>query len=199
VKRILVAWEYSGTVREAFKRRGWDSFSCDLLPTEVPGQHYQCDVLKLSPDGWDLVIAHPPCTYLTVSGNGAFRGPDGYTKNGTKRDPWRYVEVEEALSFVTSIWGHFHCPMAIENPVGRLSSIWRKPDQTIQPWEYGHGEVKRTCLWLRELPLLQPSDFVTGREAKCHRMTPGPDRWKERSRTLSGIAAAMADQWGRIV
>ena len=180
--RILVACEFSGIVRDAFRERGHDAVSCDLLPSERPGPHIRGDVLDVLDGGWDLLIAHPPCTYLAVSGARWFAG--------------RHAEQEAALDFVRLLLDAPIPRIALENPVSVISSRIRKPDQIIQPWQFGHGEVKATCLWLRNLPPLVPTDIVDGREARVHRMPPGPDRWRERSRTLPGIAAAMADQWG---
>jgi hypothetical protein len=183
MKRVLVACEFSGTVRDAFRRRGWTAFSCDLLPSETPGAHYQCDVREVLHLGWDLMIAHPPCTHLAVSGARWFKD--------------KLPEQAEALEFVRHLMTAPLIPrIAIENPVSIISSRIRKPDQTIQPWQFGHGEVKATCLWLKGLPKLEPTNVVAGRIARVHRMPPGPDRWKERSRTFAGIAEAMADQWG---
>ena len=181
--RVLVACEFSGTVRDAFLRRGHDAWSCDLLPTEGdPARHIQGDVAEVLADGWDLMIAHPPCTHLAVSGARWFRD--------------KRKEQEEALAFVRLLLAAPVPRIALENPVSIISSRIRKPDQIIQPWQYGHGEVKATCLWLQNLPPLVPTAIVDGREARVHRMPPGPDRWKERSRTYSGVAEAMADQWG---
>jgi hypothetical protein len=182
VKRVLVACEFSGTVRDAFRRQGWIAFSCDLLPSETPGAHYRCDVRDVLHLGWDLMIAHPPCTHLAVSGARWFKD--------------KLPEQAEALQFVRDLMTAPIPRIAIENPVSIISSRIRKPDQTIQPWQFGHGEVKATCLWLKGLPKLEPTNVVAGRIARVHRMPPGPDRWKERSRTFSGIAEAMADQWG---
>ncbi len=182
--RILVACEYSGVVRDAFIAAGHDALSCDLLPTETPGPHYLGDVRNLLDYPFDLMIAHPPCTHLSVSGARHFEA---------KRLDGRQ---HEAVSFFMAL-AHARIPMiAIENPVCIMSSLWRKPDQTIQPWQFGHGETKSTCLWLKGLPCLVPTNIVEGREARVHRMPPGPDRWKERSRTFQGIADAMASQWG---
>ena len=181
--RVLVACEYSGRVRDAFIARGHDAISCDLLPTESPGPHYQGDVGDLLGDSWDLLIAHPPCTHLAVSGARHF-----FRKQREQR---------EALDFVRLLLCAPVPRIALENPVSVISSRIRKPDQIIQPWQFGHGETKATCLWLRGLPPLVPTDVVSGRENRVHRMPPGPDRWKERSRTFQGIADAMADQWGR--
>jgi hypothetical protein len=182
--RVLVACEFSGIVRDAFIAAGHDAISCDLLPTERPGPHYQGDVRDLLGDGFDLMVAHPPCTHLAVSGARWF---------AEKR-----AEQAEALAFVQALLDAPIPRIALENPVSIISSRIRKPDQIIQPWQFGHGEVKATCLWLKGLPKLVPTDIVDGREARVHRAPPSPDRWKNRSRTLSGIAAAMAAQWGAL-
>lgn len=183
--RALIACEYSGRVRDAFAARGWDAWSCDLLPTDVPSDHhYQGPVEHLLDDHWDLLIAFPPCTYLCASGM-------HWTTRG-KRDPQL---TEDALSFVRLLLNAPVDRIALENPVGIISTRIRKPDQIIQPWQFGHGETKATCLWLKNLPKLVPTQIVDGREAKVHRMPPGPDRWKERSKTYQGIADAMAAQW----
>ena len=155
--------------------------SCDLLPTDVPGPHYQGDVMDIIGDGWDMMIAHPPCTHLAVSGARWFKD--------------KQTEQAEALEFVRALLGVDIPRIALENPVSIISSRIRKPNQVIQPWQFGHGETKATCLWLKNLPKLTPSNIVEGREQRVHRMPPGPDRWKERSRTFEGVAAAMADQW----
>lgn len=181
--RVLVACEFSGIVRDAFRALGHDAVSCDLLPTEAPGPHMQGDVLDLIDGGdFDLMIAHPPCTHLAVSGARWFK---------EKR-----AEQEASLAFVRRLLDAPIPRIALENPVSIISSRIRKPDQVIQPWQFGHGETKATCLWLKGLPKLAPTNIVDGRAARVHRMPPGPDRWKERSRTLPGIAAAMAAQWG---
>ncbi len=180
--KVLIGCEYSGVVRDAFIVRGHDAISCDLLPTETPGPHYQGDVRDIIGDGWDLAIFHPPCTHLAVSGARWFRD--------------KQAEQAEALAFVRELLSAPIPRIALENPVSIISSRIRKPDQIIQPWQFGHGETKATCLWLKNLPLLAPTDIVDGREARVHKMPPGPDRWKERSRTYHGIAEAMADQWG---
>lgn len=181
--RVLIACEYSGRVRDAFIRRGHDAMSCDLLPTESPGPHYLGDVRDVIGRGWDLMIAHPPCTHLAVSGARWFKE--------------KAAEQAEALAFVRFLLDAPIQKIALENPVSIISSHIRKPDQTIQPWQFGHGETKATCLWLKGLPKLRPTNIVEGREARVHRMPPGPDRWKERSRTFEGVAEAMADQWSR--
>ena len=185
--RVLVACEFSGIVRDAFIERGHDAVSCDLLPSERPGPHFQGDVrsaIESFPWEWDLMIAHPPCTNLAVSGARWFKD--------------KLDEQHNDLLFVRYLLDANIPRIALENPVGIISSRIRPPDQYIQPWEYGHGEVKKTGLWLKNLPKLVPTDIVDGREARVHRMPPGPDRWKERSRTLPGIAAAMAEQWGSL-
>lgn len=186
--KVLVACEYSGTVRDAFLRKGHDAISCDLLPTESPGPHYRGDVRHLLREGWDLMIAHPPCTYLANSGvRWLFE----------QRDRWEKM-AEGAGIFLDLL--HADIPrIAIENPIMHkhaVSLIGRRQDQVIQPWQFGHGETKAVCLWLKGLPLLVPTDIVDGREARVHKMAPGPDRQKERSRFYEGIADAMADQWG---
>lgn len=180
--RVLVACEFSGVVREAFAKRGHDAWSCDLLPTEIPGNHIQGDVLEIINDGWDLMIAHPPCTHLAISGARWFKD---------KRD-----EQSSALEFVRELMDADICSIAVENPISIISSRIRKPDQIIQPWQFGHGETKSTCLWLKNLPLLNPTNIVDGRENRIHKMPPSENRWRERSRTYQGIADAMADQWG---
>lgn len=182
--RVLVACEYSGRVRDAFLSMGHDAVSCDLLPTDVPGPHYQCDVRDLLSQHWDLLIAHPPCTDLAVSGARHF---------AAKRADGRQ---QRALDFVRELMAAPVPRIAIENPVSVISSAIRKPCQIVHPWQFGHGEVKATCLWLKGLPLLRPTDIVSGRVARVHRMPPSPERWKERSRTYPGIAWAMATQWG---
>ena len=182
--RILVACEYSGRVRDAFIRRGHEAMSCDLLPTEAPGPHYQGPVEDVLHNGWDLMVAHPPCTHLAVSGSRHF--PEKIADG----------RQQEALEFVRLLMDAPIERWAIENPVSVISSVIRKPDQIIQPWEHGHGEVKATCLWLKNLPKLKPSQCVEGREQRVLLMPPGPDRWKERSRTFEGVADAMGDQWG---
>lgn len=191
--RVLVACEFSGVVRDAFIARGHSAISVDLLPSESPkGTHIQGTVenaiyahrISLG-DGWsaDLMIAFPPCTHLAVSGARWFKD--------------KRKEQTEALDFVRMLMDAPIPRIALENPIGVISSRIRKPDQIIQPWQFGHGETKATCLWLKNLPPLTPTKIVNGREARVHRMAPSPDRWKERSRTLPGIAEAMAEQWGR--
>ena len=180
--RVLVACEYSGRVRDAFRRQGHDAWSCDLLATEVPGPHFMAPVEHVLHLGWDLMVAHPPCTHLAVSGSRHFHR--------------KQRQQAEALYFVRMLMAAPIPRWCIENPVSVISSAIRPPDQIIQPWQYGHGEVKATCLWLSNLPKLRPTECVAGREARVHRMPPGPDRWKERSRTYQGVADAMAAQWG---
>ena len=180
--RVLIACEYSGRVRDAFLARGHDAVSCDLLDTEVPGPHWKGDIKEIIPWGWDLMIAHPPCTHLAVSGARWFK---------EKRK-----EQLEAFEFVLALAKAPIEKIAIENPISIISTWYRKPDQIIQPWQFGHGETKATCLWLKNLPKLMPTNIVDGREQRVHKMPPSPDRWKERSRTYQGIADAMAEQWG---
>lgn len=182
--RVLIACEYSGTVRDAFTALGHDAVSCDMLPSERPGKHYQGNVLDILGDGWDLMIAHPPCTHLAVSGARWFKD--------------KLQEQAEALAFVRTLLEANIPRIALENPVSIISTRIKKPSQVIQPWQHGHGETKATCLWLKNLPLLVPTDLVEGRIARVHMMPPSPLRWKERSRTYPGIARAMAIQWGTL-
>lgn len=217
--RVLVACEYSGTVRDAFAARGWDAWSCDILPTEKPGNHHQCDVREILDEDWDILIAHPPCTHLAVSGSRWFKD--------------KKTEQQQSLDFVARLLCAPVKHIALENPVSVISSKIRKPDQVIQPWHHGHCETKATCLWLKNLPKLTPTDIVVPEWAVCadgsihlsakgkrdnpthfltgrirvlsgvqkeqweriHREPPGPDRWKIRSKTYKGIAEAMANQW----
>ena len=180
--RVLVACEYSGRVRDAFRHRGHDAWSCDLLPCEAdPCWHYQQPVEQVIGRGWDLMVAHPPCTHLAVSGAAHFHR--------------KQREQAEALDFVRFLMAAPIDRWCIENPVSVISSVIRPADQVIQPWQFGHGETKATCLWLKNLPRLKPTQVVKGREPRVHMMPPGPDRWKERSRTYTGIAQAMASQW----
>lgn len=183
--RVLVACEYSGTVRDAFRALGHDAMSCDLLPTDVPGPHYQGDVRDVLYDGWDLMIGHPPCTDLATSGNAhmAAKRADG--------------RVDAGLDFVRLLMNAPIPRIAIENPRSVISSHIRPADQLIHPWQFGHGEQKATCLWIKNLTLLQPTQLVPGREQRIYNLSPSPDRWKERSKTFPGIAKAMAEQWGR--
>ena len=194
--RLLIACEYSGTVRDAFIRQGHDAMSCDLLPTDAPGPHYQGDVADIINDGWDMMIAHPPCTYLSVSGM-------HWTARGL-RDPQL---TEDALAFVKFLMDAPIERIAVENPISVISSRIRKPDQIINPWQFGHDASKRTCLWLKGLPLLTPTEIIEPRivnskkrwanqtDSGQNRLPPSEDRWKIRSETYEGIANAMAKQW----
>ena len=185
---VLVACESSGTVREAFRRRGHSAWSCDLLPADDGSvYHHQGDALDCISRGWDLVIAHPPCTHIAVSGSRWFT---------QKRADGRQ---QEAIQFFMDVVAHcdeYAAAWAVENPVCIMSTQYRKPDQIIQPWQFGHGETKATCLWLRGLPRLSPTNIVEGREQRCWKLPPSKDRWKIRSKTYEGIANAMAEQWG---
>jgi site-specific DNA-cytosine methylase len=182
--KILIACEFSGRVRDAFARMGHDATSCDMLPTDEPGKHYQGDVTDILGDGWDMMVAFPPCTHLAVSGARWFK---------EKRADGRQ---QAALDFVRLLMDAPINKIVIENPVSIISSHIRKPDQTIQPWQFGHGETKRTCLWLKNLQKLTPTDIVEGREQRIWKLPPSADRWKLRSKTFEGIASAMANQWG---
>lgn len=185
--RVLVGCEYSGAVRRAFRDLGHDAWSCDLLPSEDNSPyHTQGNVLKLIADSWDLAIFHPPCTHLAVSGARHFAAKKS---SGIQ---------QEALDFVWMLLAAPIPRIALENPVSIISTRICKPTQIVHPWMFGHGETKATCLWLKGLPKLTPTQIVDGREPRVHRMPPSPNRWKERSRTYSGIAAAMAAQWGVI-
>ena len=181
--KVLIACEFSGIVRDAFAARGHEAWSCDLLPCESDtiGYHYCGDVRDILADTWDMMIAHPPCTHLAVSGARWFKG--------------KQKEQAEALEFVRTLLDAPIPRIAIENPISIISSRIRKPDQIIQPWQFGHGETKATCLWLKGLPKLRATQVVNGRADRIHKMPPGVNRWKERSKTYFGIAAAMADQW----
>jgi hypothetical protein len=198
--KILIACEFSGIVREAFRARGHEAWSCDLLPTEQPGSHHVGNVLDfirntpylfdpLAP--WDLLIAHPPCTYLTNA------GVRWLYKNGkgTERDPARWSEMQKAADFFDALLNCNIPRIAVENPIPHRHAQLRQYSQVIQPWQFGHGETKATCLWLKNLPPLKPTKIVSGRTPRVHHASPGPLRWKERSRTLRGIAEAMAEQW----
>jgi len=184
--KVLIACEFSGTVRDAFTKLGHDVTSCDLLPSDTPGKHYQGDVLDIINDGWDLMIAHPPCTDLAVSGARHFKEKiaDG--------------RQQRSLDFVKMLMDADIERICIENPISIISSKIKKPDHIIQPWQFGHGETKATCLWLKNLPKLIPTNIVEGREARIHKLPPSKDRWKIRSKTYSGIADAMASQWGTL-
>lgn len=179
--RVLIACEFSGVVREAFSDRGHDAWSCDLLESEIKGNHLVCDVFDIIDQQWDMMIAFPPCTHLCVSGARWFKGK-------------KYLQ-QEAIDFFKKIATSTIPKICVENPIGIMSTHYRKPDQIIQPWQFGHGETKATCLWLRDLPKLNPEKIVSGRSNRIHWMGP-KNRSKERSRTYQGIAKAMANQWG---
>jgi len=184
-KKILIACEFSGTVREEFIKLGFDAWSCDLLPSEIPGNHIKADirsVLRHGGEDWDLVIAHPPCTHLAVSGARWFKD--------------KVEEQREAIMFFMFFTSLKTECVAIENPISIMSTKHEKPTQIIQPWMFGHGETKATCLWLKNLPKLKPTNIVEGREQRIHKLPPSKDRWKLRSMTYPGIAKAMAEQWG---
>jgi site-specific DNA-cytosine methylase len=182
---VLVACEYSGAVRDAFDALGHDAWSCDLLDTERWGHHMKGDAIEaMQSRRWDMMIAFPPCTHLSVSGARWFKD--------------KQEEQKAGIAFFMALANANIPRIAIENPIGIMSTRYRKPDQIIQPWQFGHGETKATCLWLKNLPKLTPTNIVEGREARIHRMAPGPDRAKERSRTYQGIADAMAAQWGML-
>lgn len=190
--RVLIACEFSGIVREAFRKRGHDAWSCDLIPSELPGDHFTGRVEDLIPfQKWDLMIAHPPCTYLANSGVRWL-----YGGSGTTPDPVRWTQMEEAAVFFRTLLDAPIERIAVENPIQHRHAELPKQTQIIQPWMFGHGETKATCLWLKNLPKLEPTNIVEGRSPRVHYASPGPDRWKERSRTLQGIADAMAEQWG---
>ena len=180
--KILVACEYSGKVRDAMRRRGHEAVSCDLLPTDTPGPHYQGDVFDIIDDKWDMMIAFPPCTHLAVSGARWFEQ--------------KQKQQKAALQFVKDLMNAPIKHIAIENPISIISSHIKKPSQVIQPWMFGHGETKATCLWLKNLPLLRPTNIVEGREQRIWKLPPSEYRWKIRSQTYTGIAEAMAEQWG---
>ena len=198
MKRVLVACEYSGRVRQAFRDLGFDAWSCDYLPSEDSNPyHIQGNCLPLLSQGWDLMVAHPPCTYLAVSG-----------LHWNKKDPTRAAKTEDALDFVRTLMSAPIERIAVENPVSCISSRIRKPDQIIQPWWFGEDASKKTCLWLKGLPILRatnrlPGDDKTRRANQTpsgqNKLGPSPDRWKERSRTYLGIARAMAAQWGEVL
>lgn len=194
--RVLVGCEFSGAVRDAFAKRGHDAWSCDILPAETPGNHFQCDVLEVLDKNWDLAIFHPPCTYMAVSG-----------LHWNKRVPGRAEKTLESLEFVRKLMAAPIRRIAIENPVGCISSAIRRPDQIIQPWQFGHDASKATCLWLKNLPLLRHTNVLPGGRAARranqtasgqNNLPPSPDRWKLRSLTYPGIAEAFADQWGSL-
>ena len=182
--RVLVGCEFSGIVRDAFAALGHEAWSCDILLTEAPGNHYQGDVREILSDKWDLAIFHPPCTYLASSGARWWRE--------------RQQEQAEALDFVRLLLAAPIPRIALENPIGRIATQIRKPDQIIQPWMFGEEATKTTCLWLKNLPLLQPTRIMAHRPQTCWRMAPSKDRWKLRSLTYRGIAEAMAQQWSAL-
>jgi hypothetical protein len=201
--KVLIGCEFSGVVRDAFIARGHDAISCDFLPTEIPGPHYQGSILDIIGDGFELAIFHPPCTYLCNSGV-------RWLAPGGKLNHERHKLMMEACDLFAQLLSPDIPRVCVENPImhkyarNYLQETWRvtrhdaRPTQTIQPYEHGHGETKRTCLWLRGLPLLKPSKVVSGRDPRVHHASPGVNRWKERSRTLPGIAKAFADQWGNL-
>jgi hypothetical protein len=203
--KVLVACEFSGVVRDAFIGGGHEATSCDLLPNETPGPHYQGNVMDIINDGWDLMIAHPPCTYLTLTGNKWFK------PEFAERFPTRQKDREDAIEFFMALANAPIPKIAIENPIGIMSSRWRKPEQIIQPWQYGHETTKATCLWLKGLPLLKPTNIVSKGEVVVSKSGNRMSRWyyetsklpikggiraKARSVTFQGIADAMAQQWG---
>lgn len=179
--KVLIACEFSGIVRDAFIKQGHDAISCDLLPTESPGPHHIGDVREIIHDGYDIMIAHPPCTHLASSGAAWFK--------------YKHEEQKEALAFVRELMNAPIPCICIENPVSIISTHIRPPTQIIQPWQFGHGETKATCFWLKNLPKLTPTKIVPGRRPRVNLEPPGDDRWKRRSRTYLGIAQAMATQW----
>lgn len=185
--RVLIACEFSGIVRDAFIQVGHDAMSCDLLPSEKPGPHYQGSLFDVLDYPWDLAIFHTPCTDTAVSGARHFEA-----KRLTGR------QQASVSFFFKCLRGSAHIPRtAFEQPISIISSLYRQPDQIIQPWQFGHGETKSTCLWLKGLPKLEPTEVVEGRLAKVHLAPPHENRWKDRSRTYEGIAKAMAQQWGK--
>ena len=181
--RVLIACERFGVVRDAFAKLGHDAWSCDIVPSVAGGKHFTCDVMKVIDLDWDLVIAHPPCTHLAVSGARHF---------AAKRKDGRQ---QEGIDFFMKMVNANVKRIAVENPVCIMSTLYRKPDQTIQPWQFGHGETKATCLWLKGLPKLVPTKVVTGRYPRVHLLPPSPERAMLRSKTYQGIADAMAEQW----
>lgn len=197
MKRILIACEYSGRVRDAFDRKGWDATSCDILPSETAGKHYQGDVVDIINDGWDMMIAHPPCTYLCNSGVCWLWMKNVYGKRRKARLRW--ADMRTGAEFFKSLLNADIPKIAIENPIMHkyaVEIIGRRQDQIIQPWQFGHGETKATCLWLKGLPKLGPTNIVDGREQRLHKLPPSKDRAKLRSLTFPGIAKAFAEQWG---
>lgn len=186
--KVLIACEYSGTVRDAFIKLGHEAISCDLLPTDLPGPHHQGNIFDIINNGWDLMIAHPPCTYLCNSG-----------VSWLYRDESRWEKMRDGANFFKLLLESNIPKIAIENPIMHkyaVEIIGRRQNQVIQPWQFGHGETKATCFWLKNLPELKPTNIVEGREQRLHRLPPSKDRWKIRSKTFQGIADAMAQQWG---
>jgi hypothetical protein len=195
--RVMVACEFSQTVCKAFREKGHEAYSCDILPSEGghPEWHFQEDIFEvLKKERFDLMIAHPPCTYLTVSANKWYKDQPK-RKSGTLVGEERRMARKEAIDFFMGLWEADVDKIAIENPIGVISTAFRKPDQVIQPWMFGHGETKATCLWLKNLPKLQPTNIVSGREQRLHELSNTKDRWKLRSLTYPGIAKCMADTW----
>ena len=193
--KVLVACEYSGRVRDAFLAKGHDAISCDLLPSEKPGPHYRGDVRNILNDGWDLMVGHPDCTFMANSG-ARWLWNDDYSPNTE-----RWAGLRAGATFFLELWNAPIPRIALENPVmvGYAKQIIGvNQTQTIQPWQFGDGETKRTCLWLKNLPKLKPTNIVNGRGNAVHYASPGPNRWKERSRTFPGIALAVAEQWGNL-
>lgn len=180
--KVLIACEFSGITREAFTQVGCDAWSCDLLPSEINGNHIEGDILNILDGSWDLMIAYPPCTHLAVSGARWFKDKE--------------KEQVAALAFVRQLLNAPIEKIALKNPISVISTKIRKPNQIIQPWQFGHGETKATCLWLKNLPVLKPTNIVDGREGRIWKEPPSKDRWKNRSRTYKGVANAMACQWG---
>lgn len=199
-KSILVACEESQEVTKAFRERGFNAFSCDLLPCSGghPEWHYQCDIFDIIMDGWDALIGFPPCTYLTVSANKWYKDQPA-RKSGTLVGADRRQARIEAVSFFKRLYYSGIPKIALENPIGIMSTELRKPDQVIQPWQFGHGETKATCLWLQGLPILTPTNVVEGREQRIWALSPSKDRHILRSKTFPGIAQAMAEQWSKII
>ena len=190
--RILVACEFSGVVRDAFIAQGHDAISCDLLPSNQPGPHIEGNVLDHLVNGYDMLLAFPPCTYLCNSGV-RWLYKKGRKENGLNQERW--FEMEKAAEFFQRLWNAPIGKICIENPVPHRYAELPFFNQSIQPWQFGHGEVKRTCFWLKNLPLLRPTKIVEGRYPRVHYASPSIDRWKKRSITLPGIALAMAEQW----
>jgi hypothetical protein len=193
--RVLIGCEFSGIVRDAFLARGHDAWSCDLLESESPGPHLQCDIFSVLDRGWDLLIFHWPCTRLANSGVRWL-----YGGKGAVRDDARWLLMEDDARRFRALLDCGIPRTAGENPIphGYAKEIMGDYSQVVQPWMFGHGETKATCLWLKDLPSLRPTSIVTGRQPRVHYESPGPERWKNRSRTLSGIGNAMAEQWGNL-